>query len=91
MDTQNNAENARMARKKALEQFVNTIQEFDNNEQATEYALMMISIAVKLVHGTKGKRFKREFLMTAIQDKGSIIFADLGDEVRNKTTSVITA
>lgn len=65
------------AAKKAIDQFVNTIQQFESDEQATQYALMMISMGTKLVQGTKGSKFKKEFLQAAIKDHSAIVFADL--------------
>lgn len=68
------------AAKKAIDQFVNTIQQFASDEEATSYALMMISMGTKLVQGTKGSRFKKEFLQAAIKDHSAIVFADLASD-----------
>ncbi len=79
------------ARKKAIDQFVNTVKEFKCEEEATHYALMMISMGTKLVQGTKGSKFKKEFLQASIKDHSAIVFSDLESRKGTPANGNITA
>lgn len=65
------------AAKQAIDQFTETVNGFNTQDQAVSYSLMMISMATKLIQGTHGTRFKKEFLEAAIQDQSFIMFTDL--------------
>lgn len=77
------------ASKKAIDQFMEGVIQFENEEEATAYALMMISMGVKLVQGTKGSQFKKQFLEAAIKDPSFLKIAGLTTGPSGKTDSVI--
>jgi len=66
------------ARRRAFEDFVQTVQQFNTQEEATEYAAMMIALSAKLMQGTKGAQQKKQYLKEVIKDPSAIVFADLG-------------
>ena len=77
------------ASKKAIDHFMEGVIQFDNEEEATAYAMMMISMGVKLVQGTKGSQFKKHFLEAAIKDPSFLKIAGLTTGPSGKTDTVI--
>lgn len=68
----------RQAGNRACEDFIKTIQQFNTQEEATEYAAMMIALSAKLMQGTLGAQYKKQYLKQVIKDPSAIVFADLG-------------
>ena len=59
----------------AMEIFNKGAQQMNSEEEVSEYCQMLCCMAIKVIHGIHGQKFKKDFLRGAIKDDEKITIA----------------